>query len=81
MINPVTVHFVSFGAGKCAYGFALKRLRREIVKLDPDARVWLFDESNVAEEIEGLDQPFWNFRELIPVVLDIGCGSRGWYSK
>ena len=66
MIIPVSVHFVSFGAGRCAYGFALKRLRREIVKLDPDARVWLFDESNVAEEIGGLEKSFLDFARAHP---------------
>ena len=59
-------HFVSFGAGRRAYGSALKRLKKEIVKLDPDARVWLFDESDIAAEIEGLDQPFLEFSRAHP---------------
>jgi hypothetical protein len=54
-------HFVSFGAGRRAYGTALKRLKREIKQLDPEARVWLFDDSNIADKIEGLDQPFLSF--------------------
>jgi hypothetical protein len=54
-------HFVSFGAGSKGYGSALKRLKKEIGRLDPDAQVWLFDEHRVNEEIGGLEQPFSDF--------------------
>jgi hypothetical protein len=54
-------HFVSFGAGRRAYGSALKRLRKEIIQLDPEARVWLFDDSCVGDSVEGLGQPFLDF--------------------
>ena len=59
-------HFVSFGAGRKGYGSALKRLRREIERLDPDACVWLFDESSVGDEIEGLDLSFSDFATTHP---------------
>jgi len=59
-------HFVSFGAGRHAYISTLKRLRREIAHLDPEAHVWLFDESNIAEEIEGLNVPFSDFARTHP---------------
>jgi hypothetical protein len=54
-------HFVSFGAGRRGYGSALKRLKKEIKRLDPDAQVWLFDEHRVSQEIGGLDQSFSDF--------------------
>jgi hypothetical protein len=54
-------HFVSFGAGRKGYGSALKRLKREIKRLDPDAQVWLFDERKVNQDIGGLDQSFSDF--------------------
>ena len=54
-------HFVSFGAGRKGYGSALRRLRKEIKKLDPNACVWLFDESNIGDEIPGLDSALSDF--------------------
>jgi hypothetical protein len=54
-------HFVSFGAGRRGYGSALKRLKKEIKRLDPDAQVWLFDERKVNQDIGGLDQSFSDF--------------------
>jgi len=59
-------HFVSFGAGRKGWSAALRRLRKEIVRLDPEAQVWLFDESNVGDEIEGLDVGLSEFARLHP---------------
>lgn len=54
-------HFVSFGAGNHGYKFALKRLSKEVKKLDPEAQIWMFNESDIAEDINGLDQKFSKF--------------------
>ena len=59
-------HFVSFGSGRKGWSAALRRLRKEIVRLDPRAQVWLFDESNVGDEIEGLDVGLSEFARLHP---------------
>jgi len=59
-------HFVSFGAGRKGYGSALRRLEKEIHVLDPDACVWLFDETNVGSEIFGLDVSFTDFAKANP---------------
>jgi len=59
-------HFVSFGGGKMGYKFALRRLKKEIRKLDSDARVWLFNESNIDEEIEGIGVTFSEFARNHP---------------
>ena len=59
-------HFVSFGGGRKGYGSALRRLKKEIHQLDPDAYVWLFDETNVGSEIFGLDMNFSDFAKANP---------------
>ena len=59
-------HFVSFGAGRKGWPAALRRLRREIVRLDPQAQVWLFDESNVGDDIDGLGATLSEFARLHP---------------
>jgi len=59
-------HFVSFGAGRRGWPAALRRLRREIGRLDPEAEVWLFDESNVGDEIDGLGMGLFEFARLHP---------------
>jgi len=59
-------HFVSFGSGRGAYSAALKRLGKEIRRLDPDAQVWLFDESKISLFIDGLDQSFLDFAQSNP---------------
>ena len=45
-------HFVSFGDGRKGYGSAMKRLKKEVLRLDPNAQVWLFDKSKIDDEIE-----------------------------
>jgi hypothetical protein len=59
-------HFVSFGAGKIGYKFALRRLAKEINQLDSNAQVWLFDEFDIGEEIEGLGRRFSEFASEYP---------------
>ena len=59
-------HFVSFGAGGRGWSGALCRLRKEIVRLDSKAQVWLFDESNVGDDIDGLDVGLSEFARLHP---------------
>ena len=54
-------HFVSFGDGRKGYGSAMKRLKKEVLRLDPNAQVWLFDKSKIDDEIEGLDRSFTDF--------------------
>jgi len=65
VVNSIC-HFVSFGAGPKGWPAALRRLRREIVRLDPQAEVWLFDESNVGGEIDGLGVGLSEFARLHP---------------
>ena len=59
-------HFVSFGSGRRGYKPTLQRLRKEIERLDPNARVWLFDGGKIAQEIDGLDQSFSDFARSNP---------------
>ena len=59
-------HFVSFGTGRKGWSAALCRLRKEIVRLDPQAQVWLFDESNAGDDIDGLDVGLSEFARLHP---------------
>ena len=42
------------------------RLKKEILGLDPDAQVYLFDETDIAVEIKGLDQTFLEFANANP---------------
>ena len=62
----MAVNFVSFGGGRRAYGSAMIRLKKELLRLDPDSRVFLFDESDIAPEIKGLDYPFLEFATSNP---------------
>ncbi len=59
-------HFVTFGSGRRGYRSAMSRLRREIIRLDPEAQVWIFDETDIAEEIEGLGPSFSEFSSANP---------------
>lgn len=62
----MAVYFVSFGGGRRAYRSAMIRLKKEILRLDPESQVFLFDESDIALEIEGLEQPFLEFAASNP---------------
>ncbi len=59
-------HFVTFGAGSRGYRSAMSRLKREIIRLDPEAQVWIFDETDITEEIDGLGQSFSEFASANP---------------
>lgn len=62
----MAIKFVSFGGGRRSYRLAMIRLKKEIHRLDPDAQVYLFDETDIAVEIEGLDQTFLEFANANP---------------
>ena len=62
----MAIKFVSFGGGRRSYRLAMIRLKKEIHRLDPDAQVYLFDETDIAIEIEGLDQTFLEFAAANP---------------
>jgi hypothetical protein len=65
-VQDSTHHFVSFGTGDGGYRSALQRLKKEIKRLDSEAKVWLFDENNVDEDICGLSVKLSIFAKKYP---------------